>query len=196
MKIDKNLNLIPEIPSNRAKLHGIHPLYWLINYKIIMRLTHLIVIFSVILTTFSSYASDEMHPYAEDNFHQGQIFYEDDKFEAAADKFSKAISLSPGDSRYHHWLAKSYGELAETSSWLKAMRFAENAKNSLERAVELDSKNIAALTDLMKYYKKAPRFLGGSDKKAEEISNRLEKLKKNNAHSFINHHVTGSTKNS
>jgi len=144
------------------------------------------------LATFSSFANEEIHSDSEDNFNQGQILYEDDKFEAAKDKFSKAIKQSPDDSRYHHWLAKTYGELAETSGWLKAMRFAENAKKSLERAVELDPKNIAALTDLMKYYRDAPRFLGGSDKKAEEISIRLEKLKEKNAHSFINHHVIGS----
>jgi len=155
-----------------------------------MQLTHHIVTLSIILASFSSFAYEEMDSDADDNFNQGQTLYGDEKFEAAVDKFSMAIKQSPDDSRYHHWLAKSYGELAETSGWLKAMRFAENAKKSLERAVELDPENIAALTDLMKYYRDAPRFLGGSDKKAEEISNRLEKLKGKNVHSFNNHHVT------
>ena len=161
-----------------------------------MHLRHLTVIFFIMLATFSSFANEEMGSDADDYFHQGQIFYENDNFEAAMDRFSKAISQSPDDSRYHHWLAKTYGELAETSGWLKAMRFAENAKKSLKRAVELDPKNIAALTDLMEYYKQAPRFLGGSNKKAEEISKRLEKLKENNTHSFIYHQVTGSAQNS
>jgi len=157
-----------------------------------MQLTHLLVTLSIILATFSSFASEEMDSDAEVNFNQGQILYEDEKFEAAIDKFSKAISQSPDDSRYHHWLAKTYGELAETSGWLKAMRCAENAKKSLERAVELDPGNIAALTDLMKYYRDAPRFLGGSDEKAEEISIRLKNLKKKNTISFNYHHVTSS----
>lgn len=161
-----------------------------------MHLRHFVTIFSIMLVTFSSFANDKTDSDAEDNFHQGQIFYEDDKFEAAADKFSKAIIQSPDDSRYHHWLAKTYGELAETSGWLKAMRFAGNAKKSLELAVELDPKNIAALTDLMKYYRDAPIFLGGSNKKADEISTRLEKLKDKNAHSFNNHHLTSSVQNS
>ncbi len=157
-----------------------------------MQLTLLTVIFAITLVTFSSFANEEPVSDAEDNFHQGQNFYQDDKFEAAADSFSKAIRQSPDDSRYHHWLAKTYGELAETSGWLKAMRFAGNAKKSLERAVELDPENIAALTDLMKYYEQAPRFLGGSNKKAEEISNRLEKLRQQDTHSFINHRATTS----
>ena len=157
-----------------------------------MHLRHLIVMFSIILATFGSFANEETDSDAEDNYHQGQMFYEEEKFDAAVDKFSKAIGQSPDDSRYHHWLAKTYGELAETSGWIKAMSYAEKSKESLERAVELDPKNIAALTDLMKYYRKAPRFLGGSDKKAEEISKRLEQLKEKNAHSFNNHHVTGN----
>ena len=161
-----------------------------------MHLRHLIVILSIMLATFSSFANEETVSDAEDNFYQGQMLYEDDNFEAAVDKFSKAISQSPDDSRYHHWLAKTYGELAETSGWLKAMRFAENAKESLERAVELGPKNIAALTDLMKYYRDAPGFLGGSDKKAEEISIRLEKLKEKNTLSFNIYHVTSSVQNS
>jgi tetratricopeptide (TPR) repeat protein len=161
-----------------------------------MHLRHLIIIFSIMLATSSSFADEKTVFDADDNFHQGQIFYENDNFAAAEDSFSKAISQSPDDSRYHHWMAKTYGELAETSGWLKAMRFAENAKKSLERAVELDPKNAAALTDLMEYYKQAPRFLGGSDKKAEEISNRLEKLKGKNTRTFINHHVNSSTQNS
>ena len=148
------------------------------------------------LATFSSFADEKTVSDANDNFHQGQIFYENDNFAAAEDSFRKAISQSPDHSRYHHWLAKTYGELAETSGWLKAMRFAENAKKSLDRAVELDPKNVAALTDLMEYYKQAPRFLGGSDKKAKEISNRLEKLKDKNAHSFINHYENSSRQNS
>ena len=157
-----------------------------------MQLTRLIVISSIILASFSSFANEETDSDAEDDYLQGQIFYEEEKFDAAVDKFSKAISQSPDDSRYHHWLAKTYGELAETSGWFKAMRLAEKSKESLERAVELDPENVAALTDLMKYYKQAPRFLGGSDEKAREISKRLEKLKDNDSHSFNNHHVTTS----
>jgi len=161
-----------------------------------MRLRHPIIIFSIMLAAFSSFANEETDYDAEDNFHHGQIFYEDDKFEAAAEKFSKAITQSPDDSRYHHWLAKTYGELAETSGWLKAMRFAGNAKKSLERAIELDPENIAALTDLMKYYRDAPGFLGGSNRKAEEISIRIEKLKERNGHSLNNYYVTSSVQNS
>ncbi len=138
-----------------------------------------LILFSVLtLSTFSGFANEAGNPDAEKNFAHGQIYYENDEIDKAIIEFTLAISKSPNTSRYHHWLAKSYGELAETSGWLKAMRLAEDSKESLERAVELDPENVSALTDLMKYYQEAPRFLGGSNKKAKEIGIRLENLER------------------
>ncbi|MCH9049032.1 MAG: tetratricopeptide repeat protein [Proteobacteria bacterium] len=161
-----------------------------------MQLIRLAIIFFVTFATFTGFANEENLSDAEDNFNQGQVFYENGEFEAAVNEFSEAISQSPGDSRYHHWLAKTYGEIAETSGWLKAMRLAGKSKDSLKRAVELDPENIRALTDLMKYYQEAPMFLGGSNKKAKEISIRLEELEKKNTHSFDKHHVITVERNS
>jgi len=136
-----------------------------------------LILFSVLtLSTFSGSANEADNPDAEKNFAQGQIFYESDEIDEAIIEFTLAISKSPNNSSYHHWLAKSYGELAETSGWLKAMRLAEDSKESLERAVKLDPENVGALIDLKKYYQEAPRFLGGSDKKAKEIEIRLKIL--------------------
>jgi tetratricopeptide (TPR) repeat protein len=161
-----------------------------------MQLAHIISIFFALSVTFNGFASEIGQSDAENNFKQGQAFYKDGKFDAAVDEFSKAISQLPDESRYHHWLAKSYGELAETSGWLKAVRLAKNSKESLKRAVELDPENISALKDLMRYYQQAPRFLGGNSKKAKGISIRLKELKERNTHSFNNHHVTTLEHNS
>ncbi len=161
-----------------------------------MQLRRLAIILFVTFATFNGFANEASLSDAEDNFNQGQFFYEKGEFEAAVREFSEAIKKSPGNSRYHHWLAKTYGELAETSGWLKAMRLAGKSKNSLKRAVELDPENIRALTDLMRYYQEAPMFLGGSNKKAKEISIRLEELEKKNAHSFYKHHVITVERNS
>lgn len=161
-----------------------------------MRLAHISIIFFTISATFNSFANEAKHSDTEDNFNQGQIFYEDGKFGAAVVKFSKSITQSPNSSRYHHWLAKTYGELAETSGWLKAMPLAGMSRNSLKRAVELDPENIRAFTDLIKYYQEAPRYLGGSNQKAKEISIQLEELKEKNTHSYNNHHATTVEHNS
>lgn len=142
-----------------------------------MQLKKIIFILFISLAMFNGFANAGDSSEAEDNFKQGQVFYENDEIDAAIKEFTSAISKSPNISRYHHWLAKSYGELAEKSVWFKAMRLAEDSMESLKLAVELDPENIAALTDLMKYYQQAPRFLGGSDEKAKEIGLRLEALK-------------------
>jgi len=148
-----------------------------------MQLKNLILFSILTLSNFNGFANETDNSDAEKNFTQGQIFYESDEYDDAINEFTLAISKSPNNSKYHHWLAKSYGEMAESSGWLKAMRLAENSKESLLRAVELDPENISILTDLMKYYQEAPRFLGGSNKKAKEIEIRLEYLegKKSNS---------------
>ena len=143
-----------------------------------MHLTNLILFLFISLIAFNGFANEGDLTEAENNFNQGQIFYEAGEIDAAINEFTSAIGKSPNISRYHHWLAKSYGELAEISGWLKAMRLAKASKKSLKRAVQLDPENIDALTDLMKYYQEAPRFLGGSNKKAKEIRIRLENLER------------------
>jgi len=150
-----------------------------------MQLIRITFILFFILASFNGFAADENRSDAEKNFSQGQIYYENDEIDEAIIEFTLAISKSPNTSSYHHWLAKSYGELAETSGWLKAMRLAEDSKESLERAVELDPENVRALTDLMKYYQEAPRFLGGSNKKGKEIGIRLENLERGKPDSTV-----------
>lgn len=160
-----------------------------------MQLTNLILVLFISLAAFNGFANEENLTEAENNFNQGQIFYKDGEIDAAINEFTNAISKSPNISNYHHWLAKSYGELAEISGWLKAMRLAEDSRDSLKRAVELDPENISALTDLMKYYQEAPRFLGGSNKKAKDISIQLEVLNDKNTNSLEKPEVNSDEQN-
>ena len=160
-----------------------------------MQLTNFILVLFILLAALNSFANEGDMTEAENNFNQGQIFYEDGNIDAAINEFTTAISKSPNNSRYHHWLAKSYGELAEKSGWLKAMRLAEDSRESLKRAVELDPENISALTDLMKYYQEAPRFLGGSNEKATEISIQLETLRDKDSSSLEKPEVNSEEQN-
>lgn len=75
-----------------------------------------------------------------------------------------------------HLLGKSYGRMAERAGWLEAVRLARKTQSALEQAVELAPEDPAALTDLIKYYRAAPSFLGGSLEKAEALERRLEAL--------------------
>lgn len=107
---------------------------------------------------------------------QGIEFYEAEEYQEARGMFENLVQVNSENSNYYHWLGKSYGRIAESSSWLSAMSMAKKTKKAFEKAVELDSKNIEALRDLKQYYFNAPGFLGGSKKKAKEIDKRIDKL--------------------
>ena len=78
----------------------------------------------------------------------------------------QAVALQPGNSNYHLWLGRAYGRKAEHSIFFKAIGWARKCKSEFERAVELNSSNVPARTDLAEYYLEAPSFLGGGKDKA------------------------------
>lgn len=110
-------------------------------------------------------------------FTAGRIHYAAGEYEAAAKDFNEALRIDPGASTYYHWLAKSYGRLAEAANLLEAYRLSQKTRLGLERAVELDHRNIDALADLIEFYRQAPAFLGGGREKAGDLAKRLDDLK-------------------
>lgn len=112
----------------------------------------------------------------DDLFLLGQDYYFAGEYDAAINAFSEATAISPEISTYHHWLGRSYGQLAKKSGIFRAYHLSHKTRGALERAVELDRENTEALVDLMKFYEQAPAFLGGGQGKADEIRKRLEEL--------------------
>ena len=98
------------------------------------------------------------------------------EFKKAQDYFEKAAAAEPNSSSYHHWLGKSYGRRAETSSFVTAPGFASKARQSFEKAIALDPKNKEAINDLFEYYVEAPGFLGGGLDKADALSKTIGAL--------------------
>jgi tetratricopeptide (TPR) repeat protein len=64
------------------------------------------------------------------------------------------------------------------SRWrlFSALSLAGKARQSFEQAVELDGSNIAALSDLLEFYREAPGAIGGGMEKAAAIADRIAKL--------------------
>jgi Flp pilus assembly protein TadD len=91
-------------------------------------------------------------------------------YKKAAEHFEKAIVSEPNSSELHHWLGKAFGRRAETSSMLTAPMLANKARQSFEKAVELNGKNLEAVNDLFSYYVEAPGFLGGGLEKAAALA--------------------------
>ncbi|HZR59229.1 MAG TPA: tetratricopeptide repeat protein [Terriglobales bacterium] len=88
----------------------------------------------------------------------------------------KAVSLDPNNSNYHLWLGRAYGEKADKANFLSAAGLAKKTRVELENAVQLDPKNVAALTDLAEFYLEAPGIVGGGREKAEAEARTLEAL--------------------
>ncbi len=94
----------------------------------------------------------------------------------------KAVELEPGNSNYHLWLGRAYGRKAEHSIFFKAVGWARKCRAEFERAVELNSANVPARTDLAEYYLQAPGFLGGGKDKARAQAAAIAARDKSAAH--------------
>lgn len=110
------------------------------------------------------------------NFLIGRNYFMLDDFKKATDYFQKAIAEQPANSDYMDWLGRAYGKRASSSNPFTAPALAGKARDSFERAVQLNPKNTDALSDLFDYYLDAPGFLGGGLEKAAEVARRISAL--------------------
>ncbi len=94
-------------------------------------------------------------------------------FKKATEALERASGMEPGNSNYALWLGRAWGRRAETSSPFTAPMSAAKARDAFERAVQLDPKNLEALSDLFDYYLQAPGFLGGGEDKAANLAARM-----------------------
>jgi tetratricopeptide (TPR) repeat protein len=94
----------------------------------------------------------------------------------------KAVAQEPGNSQYHLWLGRAYGEKAEHSSFILAAGLARKVRIEFEAAVRLDSANVEAHADLADFYVQAPRIMGGGIDKAAAQAEQLASLDPAEAH--------------
>ena len=91
----------------------------------------------------------------------------------SSEAFEKAVAADPSTSAYFNWLGKSYGRRAEQANPFAAPGLASKARQSFEKAVQLDASNNEAANDLFEYYLQAPGFLGGGLDKAAALGERI-----------------------
>ena len=94
----------------------------------------------------------------------------------------KAISREPGNSRYHLWLGRIYGEKADKSGFWTAAGLAGKVRSEFEQAVQLNPKSVDARTDLAEFYLEAPGIVGGGRDKAAAQALTLASLDPAKAH--------------
>ena len=103
-------------------------------------------------------------------------------WDAAIHDCQKSVSLAPGNSRYHLWLGRAYGEKADHSSFWSAAGLAKKVQSEFETAVRLDPNDVEAHSDLAEYYLEAPGLMGGGKDKAATQANQMASLDLPEAH--------------
>ena len=112
----------------------------------------------------------------------GRNYFMLGEYKKATEAFQKAFSLQPSNSEYAHWLGRTFGRRAETSSVFSAPGYASKARQYFELAVRLNPRNDEALNDLFDYYLQAPGLLGGGFDKAQEVAKKIAQLNEAEGH--------------
>ena len=94
-------------------------------------------------------------------------YYEAKNYNESTSLYEEIISIKPDCVEALYMLGKSYGRLAQNSSWLKAINYAKKTRKAFEKAHSLNPDSEEIKRDLVEFYLEAPRFLGGSNKKAQ-----------------------------
>lgn len=115
----------------------------------------------------------------------GKANYQLGEFKKAIEAFEKATLAEPNNSRYHNWLGRAWGRRAETSNPLAAPGHATKARQSFERAVQLNPNDQDAVNDLLAYYLEAPGFLGGGLDKATALADKIKTTDQAEYHSAL-----------
>jgi cytochrome c-type biogenesis protein CcmH/NrfG len=97
-------------------------------------------------------------------------------FKKASEALEKALNAQPSNSDHALWLGRAYGRRAETSGVFTAPGYASKTRQYLEKAAQLNPRNIEALNDLFEYYLQAPGFLGGGLDKAEQLAGQIARV--------------------
>src|SRR5260370_4768312 len=75
-----------------------------------------------------------------------------EEWDRAESSCRKAVSLDQGNSRYHLWLGRVYGEKADRAKFLGAPCLAGKARTEFEGAVTLKPEDVEARRDLAEFY--------------------------------------------
>jgi len=103
----------------------------------------------------------------------GRNHYMQAEYKKATEALERAATADPGNSDYELWLGRAFGRRAETASPFTAPPNANRARQHFEKAVQLNPRNMDALSDLFEYYLEAPGFMGGGLDKAVGVANRM-----------------------
>ena len=116
-----------------------------------------------------------------------RVFYQEEHWDEAIHECETAVQLTPNNSEFHLWLARAYGEKADSIHSIKAYGLAKKVHAEFERAVQLDPGNVDALADLGDFYAEAPGIVGGGRNKARAVVQALQERGPVQSHQLEGH---------
>jgi tetratricopeptide (TPR) repeat protein len=114
-----------------------------------------------------------------------RVFYSQGAADAAIRECEAAVSNDPSSSDNEMWLGRAYGLKASHASPLVALKLAIKVRVAFERAVELDSGNVHAMSDLGEFYVAAPSLIGGGLEKARALAATMQPRFPTQAHRLL-----------
>lgn len=105
-----------------------------------------------------------------------RVFYEEQLWDQAIADCEAAVKASPGDSDFHLWLGRAYGQKAAHISMVSAFKLARKVAVEFQQAVQLEPRSVAALSDLGEFDVDAPGIVGGGINRAEALVPELQTL--------------------
>lgn len=88
----------------------------------------------------------------------------------------QAVSLDGGVAKYHRQLAEVLGVEAQHAGPIQQLLIARRFRKEIDRAIELDPRDVQALRDLIEFYLLAPGIAGGDARKAEATAERIGEI--------------------
>ncbi len=103
----------------------------------------------------------------------GKSFFMLGDFKKAAEYFNKLVRINPLSSMDFQWLGKAWARRADTSNPISVPGYTAQARESFERAVELDPHSVGALQELLDL-----NLQGRKLDKAQSIADRISQIDK------------------
>lgn len=111
--------------------------------------------------------------------YKGRVMFHQKKYDEAIDCFDDGIDEDQNYAENHFWRGKSYLEELKTANFITTPLYASKTLSSFEKAVEVDPNHINARLNLAGYYQNAPAIGGGSNSKAIEQYEAVNKISDN-----------------
>lgn len=102
-----------------------------------------------------------------------RVYYQEEQWDQAVSDCEAAVGFAQGESNFHLWLGRAYGQKAAHSSIISAYPLARRTRAEFEQAVQLDPHNAAALADLGEFDVAAPPIVGGGIAHADQVAQQL-----------------------